>query len=421
MNRRIAIFVALCGLILLASNAWAGFGTIPYLYGFGARGAALGQTYTALADDASSAFFNPAAMATLDHSNIALSYVYGQPEFHGGPQGNPTRFDAANNVVELNLAQRLNTLFKSDWPVVFGLNIALDDNGLAFIRFNDEQNANGNYYRYGPASFTLNFSLGWKILDWFYMGAGVMTTLHSKSTFFVDTDLTGKTSHQGISLDANLDMAPIVALFFRPKPVDIGVTYHGKTYGGFDPITVNATADVGKSPLASLPMVLYYKDNYIPQRIALGLYWHATSWLGVTADTVWYNWGDFNKEMSKFDMPRYETGFDFHDTYVPHVGLEFLPVDGLAVRCGYGYEQTPVARGGNSENMILDNSKHIAGVGIGYTFAKPAGLNYPLSLDGSYFMQYLVKRQEIANDATKEKYESSGMLNGLAGTLTIRY
>ncbi len=421
VKKRIAVFVFLCGLTLLASTANAGLGGIPYLYGFGARGAAMGQAYTALADDASSAFFNPAAMAALPQSNLALSYVYAQPEFMGGQKGNEQRFDKSNRVVELNMAQKLNSLFQKDWDLAFGLNISLDDNGDGFIRFNDTQNTNGMFYRYGPTSFTLNAALGWKIQDWFYMGGGIMTTLHSKSTFFVNTDLAGHTSHQGITLDANLSLAPVGAFFFRFKPVDIGLTYHGKTVGGFQPITVNATADVGSSPLASLPMILYYKDNYMPQRLALGLGWHADQWVYATADIVYYGWGDFTHQAKIDDLPRQDIAFSFHDTFVPHLGLEFTPLagEGFHIRAGYGYEESPVGKGGSSENMILDNSKHVTGFGLGYTFLNPSGLKYPLSLDASYLGQYLVKRQMVSTDNVK--YECSGYLNGVAATLTLRY
>jgi hypothetical protein len=69
--------------------------------------------------------------------------------------------------------------------------------------------------------------------------------------------------------------------------------------------------------------------------------------------------------------------------------------------------------------MILDNDKHIAGFGLGYDWQEPPLLRRPLSFDVSYFGHFLVSREMESSDGVT--YESSGMLNGVAGTLTLRY
>ncbi len=399
--------------------AHAGLGTIPYMYGFGARGAALGQAYTALPDDASTAFFNPAAMAAMAESQIALSYLYARPEFQGGPVGDLRRFREANNPFEFNLAQKLNKLFKTDWDLALGVALALDDGGCAFIRFADSANRYGTFYRYGPASFTLSNALGWRIQPWMYMGAGVLTMLHSESTSVAQTDLNGHTAHQNITLNANVALAPIASLFFRTGPADLGVAYHGSACGIFGPINDNTVVTVGGATLAAIPMVLKYKDTFLPQRVSLGVFWRIAPWVSAAADGVWWNWGAFNKAIRRNDEPRQNLGLDFHDTYVPHLGVEFTPLPGFNVRAGYGYEQTPVSQGGSSANMILDNSKHIGGLGLGYTLRDSSVMRYPVSFDASYFLQYLVKRTAVSTDGVK--YESFGALNGVIGTLTLRY
>jgi long-subunit fatty acid transport protein len=414
-----AILICVFGLTLAATQAFAGIGSTPYLYGFGARGLAMGTAYAALSGDTSSAYYNPAAMATLADSAMGLTYGYAAPDFDGGPKGDTFTFDHASRVVQFNLAQKLNSLLKSNHDVAFGMNISLDDNGLGFIRFNEVQDPNGQYIRYGSSSFTLNATVGFGVTEWLYLGGGVMTTLHANSQFYVNTDLGGKTSKEGIALDSDVAFSPNAAFFLRFDPVDIGGYYQGKTTGGFNPIVVNADAVVGQSPLASLPMTLYYKDNYIPHRAGLGVLVHAAKWASVTVDTVWYNWGDFDNEVANHDLPHKLVPIDFHDTYVPHLGMEFMPFERFFIRAGYGYESSPVSKGGSSLNMILDNDKHIAGFGLGYDWQEPPLLRRPLSFDVSYFGHFLVSREMESSDGVT--YESSGMLNGVAGTLTLRY
>jgi long-subunit fatty acid transport protein len=409
--------IAVC--IGAASAAYAGLSGTPFTYGFGARGLAMAGAYTALSGDASSAFFNPGAMATLENSQLAVTYFYAQPEFEGGPKSDPFNFDHSNRVVEINVVQKLNTLLKKDHDVAFGVNLALDDNGLAFIRFYDVQNPDGYFVRYGSYGFTLNATLGFATVKWLYFGLGVVTTLHAESTFTMHTDLGGNTTREGNDLTSNVVFAPLAAAFLRFEPVDIGLTFHGRTWGQFNPIAVEATADVGTSELAELPMMLYFKDNYCPHRAGLGLLVRAAKWAKVTVDTVWYNWNDVNNMLANHDLPRRGVDIEFKDTFVPHLGLEFEPYEHLFVRAGYGYEETPVVKPGISYNMMLDSSKHIVGVGVGYEWQNPPLLRYPISFDVAYFGHYLVDTELESSDG--QKYVSRGTLNGVAGTLALRY
>ncbi|NLH51044.1 MAG: hypothetical protein GX444_20905 [Myxococcales bacterium] len=417
--QRIILLALTCLILLVAIPAFAGLGGTGLNYGFGARGIALGGAYSALSGDSSSAFFNPAAMAMLETSQIGLSYLYAQPEFSGGPKGDPYTFDHSNKIIQANLATKLNTLFKTEHPFFFGLNIALDDNTAAFIRFRDVQNPEGEYIRYGSFGFTLNATLGFGITDWLYLGGGVLTTLHATSQFTVSTDLSGKTQHEGNTLESDTVFAPLASALLHFDLVDIGATFHGRHWGQLAPITVEAEANVGSSPLASLPMKLYYKDNYSPHRVGLGTYWRPLNWMNIAADVVWLNWGDFDDEITIDDLPRRDIPIEFKDIFVPHLGLEFVPIQNLFVRSGYYYEDSPIVKGGTSQNMMLDNTKHVGSAGVGYNWQNPPLLRYPLGFDAAYILQYLVPRDMESSDS--KKYESSGYMNGVVATLTLRY
>lgn len=406
-------------ILVSATVAFAGLGTAPYVYGFGARGISMGGAFTALPDDSSSAFFNPAAMASLKQSHLSLSYLYGQPEFEGGPKGNTYTFDDSNRILQVNWAAKLNSMLKSNHDIAIGVNLSLDDNLTAFIRFYDPESSEGYYPMYGPYGFTLNATAGFGIVDWLYLGGGVMTTLHGDSDFSLHTDLGGNTSHESNSLNADVVFAPLLAMFLRFGIVDIGLSYHGRIWGQFVPINVSATADVGENELADLPMKVYFKDVYHPHRIGLGMFWHAADWVGIALDAVWYNWSDFDDEVAIDDGPRRNAGHEFNDNIVPHLGFEFTAFPGFFVRTGYSYEVSPINKAGTISQVMLNNDKHIGSLGLGYTWENPPLLQQPISLDGAYQVHYLVPEDLTSNEG--DKYESAGYLNAVTATLTLRY
>ncbi|MDP8222364.1 MAG: outer membrane protein transport protein [Candidatus Lernaella stagnicola] len=418
MKRIVFWCCLLVAVFALSPGAWAGVGGAPFAYGFGARGISMGMAYTALENDVSTAYFNPAAMARIPTSEMAFTYLYAQPEFQGGPKGDTFAFDQSNRVLQFNWVTKLNELLKSRRDIAVGLNVSLDDNGAAFIRFYDVQNSDGYYYFYGPHGFTLNFTVGFGVTDWLFLGGGVVTTLHGISTFEMKTDLAGKTSEEGTTLDSDVVFAPITSVLFHLDMVDIALTWHGRTWGQFQPIEVKAAAEVGKNELAELPMKLYFKDNYIPHRVGLGTYWRPTDWMNISADVVWHNWADFTDLIDMDDLPRDNVDLEMKDIFVPHLGLEFEAYNHFFTRAGYSFQPSPVVDGGSDFNMMLDNDKHIATAGLGYNWQNPPLLTYPVSFDAAYFFEYLMDREF---ETEGQKYESSGFLNGMAATLTVRY
>ncbi len=419
--KRFAFICALAAaMVLLPLAAYAGIGSPPFAFGFGARGIGMGAAYTALSGDASCAFFNPAAMPLLDHSQIMLSYLYAAPNFRGGPSnGEKFTFDSPNKMIQTDFALKLNGLFKSSFPLSLGLNIALDDNGKAFIRFYDQPVSKGYYYRYGTASFVLNLTVGFGITDWLFLGGGALTTLHARNNMALDTDLAGNTSHQGLEVDTDTAIAPVASILLHFKPVDIGFAWHGRNSGAFGPMVVSATATVGNSPLANLPMTLYFKDNYNPDRVSGGVYWRVLDSFRIAADVAWYRWSDFSTEIKTKDMARDGYVIKFRDTWVPHLGFEYEPLQGLNLRLGYSYDQTPVVTPGTSGNVILDSTKHIGSVGIGYTWVDAPLLATPISFDAAYFIQYLVPTTLTTSDG--QDFDSRGTLNGGIFSLTLRF
>jgi long-subunit fatty acid transport protein len=74
LRRRAQVLAVCLGLTLLSGQAWAGSGTTSaafLLLGHGARAAAMGNAFTAVADDVSATHWNPAGLASLASQEIS--------------------------------------------------------------------------------------------------------------------------------------------------------------------------------------------------------------------------------------------------------------------------------------------------------------------------------------------------------------
>jgi long-subunit fatty acid transport protein len=312
----------------------------------------------------------------------------------------------------------MDELLKSNRKMALGVNFTLDGNGLTFIRFNDLRHENGYYARYGEASFMINAAFGLEVVEWLYLGGGILTTLHSSADFYTDIDLAGRTDKEGMSLNAKAVFSPVAAIFFSVDPVAIGLVYRGESHGEMVPITTNATNSVGGSKLVDLPIELLFKDAFVPANLSLGVSWDITESVMLAIDGIWYHWGEYDEIMTVNDLVRDEMNTDFVDTYVPKLGLEYQVIDRLFLRFGYSYEASPLRKAGDKGNYILDNDKHVGSLGIGYDLN--IGLfNYPFSIDAAFFHHYLAPRELEGADGVK--LESEGNLSGGTASITLRF
>ena len=392
---------------------------IPRLYGLTARSIAMGNASTALPDDPCLAYFNPAGMANTNEGKLGISYIYAQPNFDGGIKGRDREtFEVTNKALSLNIILALDELLKSNRKIAVGINAVLDDNGKAFIKFDDLHRENGYYARYGQSSFMINANFGFEVVEWFYLGAGVLTTLHADANFYTDVDLAGRTDQEGMSLDADIFFSPVGALWLNFDPVNLGLVYRGVNHGRMGPIVTEAENNVGGSKLVDLPIRLFFKDTFTPANLALGVSWHITDSLLLSVDGTWYHWGQFDEEMKKNDLPRDTIDIDMVDTYIPRIGTEYEVAENLFLRFGYSYDSTPVRKPGSQGNYILDNDKHTGALGVGYDLELGI-MNYPISLDAAFMHHYMVPNELESSDGTT--LESEGNLSGGAASITFRY
>ncbi|MDP8225010.1 MAG: hypothetical protein P9L99_16745 [Candidatus Lernaella stagnicola] len=239
MKRILVIVLVSLALFGGATAVHAGLIFVPTTYGLSARSVGLGNAMTAVGDDYSATFFNPAALGALTTNQIDLGYMYAAPKLTGGPSGNEDAvdFDTANKLTLIGFTMNLSTLFENEHGLGLGFDIAIDDNLKSFMAFEEKRSDDGQFMRYGLTSVTMTTGLGVEIIPQLYIGAGGFVMVKGENQLVAETDMAGNTKEEQIQVNAEPVIAPIISLYAPVHPiVTIGVAYRGKGLAQFDSI-----------------------------------------------------------------------------------------------------------------------------------------------------------------------------------------
>jgi len=182
--------------------------------GCGPRAIAMGQAFTAVADDAAAAYYNPAGLTQINtHLEFSMGYQYSKPKiymkindndgnsYYPHPyleQRDPNRSeDISTSGIFVGIASNFRHLSVFDNPPSFMRNIA-----FGFVLFNTLPEANTFWnpqrkqdpyhlrYNYGYCLMSMAISTAYRINDYVSIGAGIMPrmdTFQNTLRSYVDT------------------------------------------------------------------------------------------------------------------------------------------------------------------------------------------------------------------------------------------
>jgi len=403
---------ALLGLLgVLRSQASA---NVQEVFGMSPRAIGMGNAYSAVADDFSAAYYNPAGLAQIRRHQLFLGYLYGQPRLKQNLPGENGRMsllsDKKFDAPLIGLTVDLSKIIDIDRRINFGMFATLGDNLKAAWRIHDWASENPRFIRYGDNANRIHMVAGTGIeviKNKLFAGASLnMWQDIGIPELNVRTDLRGNIYTKEVDIDGNWELAPIGGLLFVPMDwLKLSYTYRGEMQQK-NPMRINTTADLipGASPGIELPinLRLMFIDYYLPQNHTWGIAIRPIDKLLVSFDLTWYKWSDFSIP-SWHETPVRK----WKDTYVPRVGAEYELYKNLFVRMGYWHEESPVPDQGDIPSNYLDNDKNVLSWGVGYALEglhipfTQAKLKYPLLLDA--FVQY-----QMMENRNQEKDPSLG-------------
>jgi len=408
--------------------------SVAEIYGFGSRATAMGGAFTAVADDFSAVYYNPAGLVfqrqpALYHNNkgfrTEIGFLYADPsmwvrrldagdlDLHApGYEAFPGGVSSPGETAGINLGVVFEPFdiggLLPEKAVTFGLGLHIPSQRLYWWRPQVPEEVHFIFHEDYSQRMLILPAIAYKISDRLSVGIGTSILFKIKTKIYgpinlpleqLDvSDMRIEVGYEDVFLGSEfaftLRPAPIVGIL--AEPIDllrIGLTYRGELYihdvGTTDPILRITLPGL---PPEALPGLAFGFDHrfchfYTPHEIALGLYLQRLGPLRISLDVTWMDWSGF-RERERVSNPRPEPVFE--DTFVPRVGLAYEVNRRITVRCGYFYYDSPVPeqRGDNND---MDNDRHIFSIGSDLLYG-------PLIASWHFQYQYVVSRRYEKED-----------------------
>jgi len=366
--------------IWLGENGTAGMGT-----------ASAGRF--ALANDASTAFNNPAGMTRLDRSQLQVGLVgldihsefSGQTTFPDGSvetAGNGDSIGSFTPVANFSYVHLLSPDLRLGVSVGSYFGLALD--------YGDSWQ--GRYYVQKAELLTMGVTpaVGYKVNDWLSVGGGA-TILYGelKEDMAVNINPPGPRDLADGTLKIDSDDVGYgynLGVLLQPaKSTRIGVTYISSVKLKFDDVAeienVPTTAPVWTAIAARINNSKLDMEWTIPQAVNASVYQQLTDSLAIMANVVWQDWSQFGKigvDLSSDSIDGGKTiDAGFKDTWHGALGLHYRFAEPWLWQVGFAYDSSPLEKKHRSLILPLDRQYRYA-TGVEYAMNKDVtlGLDY---------------------------------------------
>lgn len=216
---------------------------------------------------------------------------------------------------------------------------------------------------------SIQAALGVRITDWLAVGWGVLALAELQGAIEVAPNATGRLGSQARD-ELFTHYSQVVSLSTRPhERVDAALVWRQESRADYElPIEV----DLGDQfPLPVPTLEIEGTAQFDPQQVTAAVSVDAHTHLRVHASLTWKDWSRFPTPIRYTAVP---DGYpaqpppDFHDTWVPRIGIEapfsvHEQVD-LVARGGFAWEPSPVPEQTGLHNY-LDSRRAIPSLGAG--------------------------------------------------------
>lgn len=409
--------------ILLSWATSAAAGGIT-LYEIGT--ADLGTAYAgaaARAEDAATAFTNPAGMTRLSRSQIIFGAqpMLIQSRFSTS-SGTTTSGGGGGDAGGLMPAGGLYYVHRLNDDVRLGMTV----NSFAGLGLDYDDDWSGRYFTQESSLYTYNFnpSAAYRVNEWFSVGVGlhVVVAQQSMKLAFDNVAAGGVGPDGGIKYDADTaGLGGTIGVLLEPrKDLRLGLTYrtpieldfknHAHT-SGIDPTLI------GQVVVDSLQNAVHTK-LVLPQQVMASVVYGLTDQLDVLANLGWEQYSEFAKSMIRVRVLTQDVteGRDYDDTWHAGIGLRYAIDERWKVSCGFSYDSSMADNDVRTPDLPADRVFRYAG-GLAYAWEDfSVGLNYEYADLGSAS----ISKSSALTGALAGRYDTNHIhVLGLAGEWTF--
>jgi len=381
---------------------------------------------SAIADDPSTVFFNPAGMSRLRDRELSVvgHIISSEADFKnkgstaatGGLLSGPDDDGGATSFVpNLYYVHPLDNAFTLGVGVTvpYGLTTEYDDDWVG--RYNAVKSS--------VSTINVNPSLAWQANEKLSLGVGL-------NVQYIDVELTSAVDFGAICVaqegGAVLPPGTCAGLGATPQQMDgfadleadniswgfnLGLLYEftPQTRAGLayrSKVEQDLEGDAKFTIPGAMAFItaanVFVKSDIeasldLPETVSLSVYHELTNKVALMADWTWTRWSNFDELRIKYDssQPDTVTTEDWDDASRYAVGVNYQWNNKLKLRGGLAYDETPIPGSTRRTPRLPANSRTWVSIGAGYVFSKR------ISVDAGYSHLF------IEDGETNNTFESS--------------
>jgi long-chain fatty acid transport protein len=373
-------------------------------FGFGSRGTAMGGAAAADVSDFSASYYNPAGLAKARGFEMSIGYF--RADHFLSMNGLSSGVDPVKGVVGGAVVPgKVYGL-----PFAIGVGLHLPDDRLTRVRALAQDQPRWELYDNRNQRLWFGVNAAISPFPWLQIGGGVTFMAATLATLDISghIDLIEPTD-SSLRHQVQADLKSVTYPDFGArveitKSFAMALVYRGQ-FGLDLNVKANVKAGIGAGAagdITTLALGLQTDtiDSFLPQQMVLGGSWKVTDDLRANLDVTWVNWGAYVPPVTQIETqlsvplppgttlpggimapttpaPTVVTPLSIHDTFVPHVGVEWRALarptwEGF-VRGGYEYDRSPIGAQTGTTNYV-DRDRHAISAGLGVRLIAPGQL-----------------------------------------------
>ncbi len=410
MNRFFGVCVLLC---LWFSLTWgAGFA----LYEMAGRATAMGGAFTAIADDPSALYFNPAGIAFLTRPAVMAGVHFIMPQTKFTPS---TPFPGGNEAE--SESQTFTPIhFYAAYPVMERLSLGLalfNPYGLG-LKWKNPETFTGRFVSYDAALqyFDFAFSAAYRVTDCLALSGGLDMIVGSvKLNRYVELFPESPNSEVG-TIELSGTSKPALGFhggaLYKKGPLGVGISYRHQVKTEFEDGDADFTVDM-TSPIAGIAARNMVDQSInteitLPSTLAFGVAYQLMPALQIGVSMNYVTWSTFDKLPMTFDSSAINTEVieNYEDVMIFRLGAEYALNDAMRLRVGYLFDQTPQIKESMS-SLLGDANRQNLALGFGYRWNR-------MTFDVNYLVILFEERDTFKNGVGVQYDRLNGRYNSVA-------